>query len=98
MNCFHRLPFVGGGLVTYVSAQKRMTVFSSHPFPISGKINKEKGGEEKMADTAYCVRCKEKREMKDAQQVMMKNGKPALKGQCVVCSTKMTRILPAQKA
>jgi len=41
---------------------------------------------------AYCVKCKQKREMKDAKQVTMKNGKPAMQGVCPVCGTKMFRI------
>ncbi|GER89630.1 MULTISPECIES: DUF5679 domain-containing protein [Dictyobacter] len=51
-----------------------------------------------MADIAYCVKCKEKRDMKEAHQITMKNGKPALQGTCVVCGTKLTRILSSQKA
>jgi hypothetical protein len=46
-----------------------------------------------MADTAYCVKCKQKREMKDTEQVTMKNGRPALRGKCTVCGTGMYRIL-----
>ncbi|MGI0133677.1 MAG: DUF5679 domain-containing protein, partial [Candidatus Micrarchaeaceae archaeon] len=34
---------------------------------------------------AYCVKCKEKRTMKDAKQVTMKNGKNATQGVCPVC-------------
>ena len=41
---------------------------------------------------AYCVKCKEKREMKDAKKVTMKNGKPATKGICPVCGCGMYRI------
>ena len=41
---------------------------------------------------AYCVKCKAKREMKNAQQITMKNGKPAAQGTCPVCGTKMFRI------
>ena len=41
---------------------------------------------------AYCVKCKAKREMKDAQHITMKNGKPAAQGTCPVCGTKMFRI------
>ena len=41
---------------------------------------------------AYCVKCKEKREMKDPQQITMKNGRPATKGTCPKCSTKMFKI------
>jgi hypothetical protein len=45
---------------------------------------------------AYCVKCKTKREMKDAQEVTMKNGRRALRGSCTVCGTSLTRILPGK--
>jgi len=41
---------------------------------------------------AYCVKCKAKREVKNAQHITMKNGKPALSGTCPVCGTKMFKI------
>jgi hypothetical protein len=41
---------------------------------------------------AYCVKCKAKKEMKDAQQITMKNGRPASTGTCPVCGTKMFKI------
>lgn len=41
---------------------------------------------------AYCVKCRSKKEMKDPQQITMKNGKPATQGVCPDCGTKMTRI------
>lgn len=41
---------------------------------------------------AYCVKCKAKREMKDPEAVTMKNGKPATKGTCPECGTKVFRI------
>jgi DNA-directed RNA polymerase subunit RPC12/RpoP len=41
---------------------------------------------------AYCVKCKAKVEMKDAQKVTLKNGKPASKGVCPKCGTKVFRI------
>lgn len=41
---------------------------------------------------AYCVKCKAKVEMKDAQKVTLKNGKPATKGICPKCGTKVFRI------
>ncbi|OGQ17152.1 MAG: hypothetical protein A3B70_03385 [Deltaproteobacteria bacterium RIFCSPHIGHO2_02_FULL_40_11] len=52
------------------------------------------GKEPKMADIGYCVKCKEKREMKDSKQVTMKNGRKALQGKCSVCGTGMYKILP----
>ena len=40
----------------------------------------------------YCVKCRAKREMKDAKAIIMKNGRPATQGVCPVCGTKMFRI------
>ena len=41
---------------------------------------------------AYCVKCKAKTEIKDPQKVTLKNGKPATKGSCPKCGTKVFRI------
>jgi len=41
---------------------------------------------------AYCMKCKAKREMKDARSITMKNGRPATQGVCPACGTKMFRI------
>ncbi len=41
---------------------------------------------------AYCVKCRAKREMKEAKAIVMKNGKPATQGVCPTCGTKMFRI------
>jgi len=41
---------------------------------------------------AYCVKCRAKKEMKDARSITMKNGKPATQGVCPTCGTKMFRI------
>ena len=49
-----------------------------------------KEGECKME--AYCVKCKAKKEMKEAKAVTMKNGKPATQGICPTCGTKMFKI------
>lgn len=40
----------------------------------------------------YCVKCRSKREIKDAVAVKLKNGKPAMKGKCPVCGTTIMRI------
>ena len=45
-----------------------------------------------VAAEAYCVKCKTKREIKDAVQITMKNGRPATEGKCPVCGTKMFKI------
>ena len=41
---------------------------------------------------AYCVKDKKKVEIKDPQQITMKNGKPALKGTCPECGRSVFRI------
>jgi len=41
---------------------------------------------------AYCMKCRTKKEMKDAKAITMKNGKPATQGVCPTCGTKMFRI------
>ncbi len=44
---------------------------------------------------AYCFKCKATREMKDPTKVWMKNGKPRMHGYCVVCNSKMSRLVKA---
>ena len=41
---------------------------------------------------AYCVKCRAKREMRNARPITMKNGSRATQGLCPVCGTKMFRI------
>jgi hypothetical protein len=45
----------------------------------------------------YCVKCKEKRPIKDAKAVTMANGRPAMKGTCPTCGTGMFKILSPVK-
>ncbi len=40
----------------------------------------------------YCLKCRTKREMRNSQQVTLKNGRPATQGTCPVCGTKITVI------
>lgn len=41
---------------------------------------------------AYCVKCKTKRKIKDPEETIMKNGRPAVKGTCSICNCKVFRI------
>ena len=41
---------------------------------------------------AYCMKCRAKKEMKDAKAVTMKNGRLAIQGICLDCGTKIYRI------
>ncbi|BCL78198.1 hypothetical protein ccbrp13_06630 [Ktedonobacteria bacterium brp13] len=79
--------------------KKRKSASSKNGYMLNLDINIHKLGDKgTMADVAYCVKCKEKRDMNDAHQITMRNGKPALQGTCTVCGTKLTRILSSQKA
>ncbi|MEZ5074580.1 MAG: DUF5679 domain-containing protein [Solirubrobacterales bacterium] len=40
----------------------------------------------------YCVKERKKVEIKDPEQITMKNGKPAIRGTCPDCGTKIFRI------
>jgi hypothetical protein len=50
-----------------------------------------------MAETAYCMKCKTQREIKQAETTTMKNGRKALKGKCGTCGTSMFKFLPTPK-
>ncbi len=82
-------------------------VHSRFPMPGGRKLlgqvstgNHRKGYILTLADTgvvgnltkAYCVKCKKSVEMKDPKKVKLKNGKPATKGTCPKCGTKVFRI------
>jgi Domain of unknown function (DUF5679) len=88
---------VTGNVVASRKRWKGIVCVGSHEvlFVASHRRREE---EKRMAEQSYCVKCKEKREMKDSHQITMKNGKTALQGICVVCGTKLTRILSSQKA
>jgi len=45
----------------------------------------------------YCLKCREKREIKDMQAVTLKNGRAARQGTCAVCGTKIT-VMSVDKA
>ena len=41
----------------------------------------------------YCVKCKAKKEIVDAVEEVMKNGRKAIKGKCPTCGAVMFKIL-----
>lgn len=41
----------------------------------------------------YCVKCKAKKEIANAVEEVMKNGRKAIKGRCPTCGTVMFKIL-----
>ena len=44
------------------------------------------------AKEGYCVKCKAKKEIVDAKDITMKNGRPATQGTCQTCGTKIFKI------
>lgn len=41
---------------------------------------------------AYCIKCRNKVEMKNPQRISLKNGRPATQGTCPRCGQKVFRI------
>ena len=41
---------------------------------------------------AYCFKCRRKTEIRNAEQVTLRNGRPAVRGACSSCGTKVFRI------
>jgi len=46
----------------------------------------------------YCVKCKSKKEIVDALDETMKNGRMAVRGKCPTCGTVMFKILGGKAA
>jgi hypothetical protein len=72
-----------GGKITFLPIDNTATGIVSF---------KHKTKKEVACMEAYCVKCRSKKEMKDAKSITMKNGKPATQGVCPTCGTKMFRI------
>jgi RNase P subunit RPR2 len=49
------------------------------------------------SDQIYCLKCREKTDTLEAQEVVLKNGRPAVTGQCTTCGTKKFRMSAARK-
>ncbi|MFC1941101.1 DUF5679 domain-containing protein [Chloroflexota bacterium] len=41
---------------------------------------------------AYCFKCRKKVEAKNIERVTLKNGRPAMRGVCPMCGTKVYRM------
>ena len=61
------------------------------------ETNYEPLSSDKISTNAYCVKCKTKREIINIEKILMKNGRPALKGDCSVCSCKVFRFVKIEK-
>jgi len=50
-------------------------------------------GAQTLMPEGYCVKCKAKKEISNAVEETMKNGRKAIKGKCPTCGTVMFKIL-----
>lgn len=71
---------------------KRGPVLSTGNHPKDYILTRDDTGTVGNLTKAYCVKCKKSVEMKDPKKVKLKNGKPATKGTCPKCGTKVFRI------
>jgi len=72
-----------------------MQFATATPIRVCGRCQKrfnEEVTERMAAKEGYCVKCKAKKEIKDAQEITMKNGRPATQGLCPDCGTKIFKI------
>ena len=53
----------------------------------------ERFGGKTLMPEGYCVKCKAKKEISNAVEETMKNGRKAIKGKCPTCGTVMFKIL-----
>jgi len=60
-------------------------------------LSLDKRKEQSKMEKGYCVKCKASQEMKDEEQVTLKNGRAAVKGKCTCCGTNMFKILGNKK-
>ena len=50
-----------------------------------------------MAKISYCIKCKAKSEIMNAELTYFKNGTPAWKGRCGICGTRMGVMLSKEE-
>ena len=88
-------PDLGGGGIQRATGAVEDRVIDRAALGIRGHVgaSREQREEDGMATEAYCVKCREKREMKDEKEVTMKNGRNAVEGTCPVCGTKLFRMV-----
>ena len=62
-----------------------------------GKSKSKKSKSKSNTGLAYCVKCKKKCKMSNPKEVTLKNGRKALKGECVNCKVMMFVFLKQSK-
>ena len=67
---------------------KRMSAFTD----FINTLNLDNLDKRQSIPQAYCMKCRQKREIKDPKQITLKNGSQAVQGTCPICGTKVFRI------
>jgi hypothetical protein len=76
-----------GGWLTRADAQRSYTP-GAHAWAMSGETQ----GQAAPAPTAYCVKCRVKREIRDPKPVVYANGRKGVKGTCPACGGNLNRL------
>ena len=77
--------------------------FEDTPTPPVGRYSEKESIQEEQhmtsvaSDQIYCFKCRSKTDTLETQEEVLKNGRPALTGQCAVCGTKKFRMGAARK-
>lgn len=71
---------------------------NKNKLPKKGVVKEANIMAEELKIEGYCVKCKTKKQMKNAKKVTLPNGRPAAQGLCPECGTKMFRIGDPSKA
>jgi hypothetical protein len=74
------------------SLERRLARHEFQPRLRGARIQKRFLKGDPQMPTGYCVKERKKVEIKDPQQVTMKNGRPAIQGTCPDCGTKIFKI------
>ena len=48
-------------------------------------------------ESIHCLKCKVKKDVTNAEEITMKNGRPALRGTCPTCGGKVQKIVSKKK-
>ena len=65
----------------------------AHKLSASLPERMKRSGRNRLMPEGYCVKCKASKEIAETVEVVMKNGRKAIKGKCPTCGTVMFKIL-----
>ena len=75
------------GLISYFNSKEAPVDYANYE-QITGVVSQKLPGQMQ----AYCMRCRDRKIIKDASLITLKKGTSAVKGVCTTCGTKVIRI------